>query len=64
MKVLESQTAILTNYEVYQHIVEQRARYAKTKRRGPPNYKTMIDEVRQRSPLQHWLSFFLLNVVM
>ena len=45
MKILESQQAVLTNYEVYQHILEQRARYAKTKRRGPGNYKTLVDEV-------------------
>jgi DNA-directed RNA polymerase subunit F len=49
MKILESQQAVLTNYEVYQHILEQRARYAKTKRRGPGNYKTLVDE------LQNWL---------
>lgn len=45
MKVIESQSAVLTNYEVYQHLVDQRDRYKKTKRRGPPNLETVVREV-------------------
>lgn len=46
MKVIESQSAVLTNYEVYQHVVDQRERYKKNnKRRGPPNLETVVREV-------------------
>jgi hypothetical protein len=45
MKVLEAQAAVLTNYEVYQHALEQRDRYKLKKRRGPPNLETVIKEV-------------------
>lgn len=45
MKVIESQSAVLSNYEVYQHLVDQRDRYKKTKRRGPPNLETVVREV-------------------
>lgn len=48
MKVIESQSAVLTNYEVYQHIVDQRERYKKNnKRRGPPNLETVVRELLQ-----------------
>jgi hypothetical protein len=48
MKVLESQAALLSNYEVYAHLMEQRARYnrAGKKRRGPPNLETVVREVQ------------------
>jgi hypothetical protein len=46
MKVLEAQSGILTNYEVFKHAVEQRDRYKLKKRRGPPNLETVIKEVR------------------
>jgi hypothetical protein len=46
MKILESQSAVLTNYEVFQHITEQRERYKNAKRRGPPNLETVVREVR------------------
>jgi len=44
MKILESQSALLTNYEVYEHL---RARYAQPgkKRRGPPNLRNVVSEV-------------------
>lgn len=47
MKIVESQAAVLTNFEVYQHISEQRDRYKKNKRRGPPNLETVIRELLQ-----------------
>ena len=47
MKVLEAQNAILTNYEVYSHLAEQKEKYAHAKRKGPPNYETVVREVSQ-----------------
>ncbi|KAL4727653.1 hypothetical protein ACLX1H_004338 [Fusarium chlamydosporum] len=44
MKILEAQSAVLTNYEVYQHVSEQRERYKNAKRRGPPNLETVVRE--------------------
>jgi hypothetical protein len=32
MKILESQSAVLTNYEVYNHLVEQEERYERRKK--------------------------------
>lgn len=46
MKVLEAQAAVLSNFEVYQHVVDQRQRYKQSRRRGPPNYETVVNEVR------------------
>lgn len=46
MKVLEAQNAILTNYEVYSHLADQRERYVQSKRKGPPNFETVVREVR------------------
>ncbi|KAH7320215.1 RNA polymerase Rpb4-domain-containing protein [Stachybotrys elegans] len=48
MKVIESQSAVLTNYEVYQHVIDQRAakeNRKKENRRGPPNLETAIREL-------------------
>ncbi len=47
MKILESQSATLTNYEVYTHLMDQRARYAKKgmKGRRPGNLETVVKEV-------------------
>lgn len=45
MKIIESQSAVLSNFEVYQHLTEQRNRYKKAKRRGPPNLETVVREV-------------------
>ncbi|CEI70132.1 hypothetical protein FVEN_g11307 [Fusarium venenatum] len=47
MKILEAQSAVLTNYEVYQHVTEQRERYKTAKRRGPPNLETVVRELLQ-----------------
>jgi hypothetical protein len=47
MKIIESQSAVLTNYEVYQHLTEQRERYKNAKRRGPPNLETVVRELLQ-----------------
>ncbi|KAJ4269601.1 hypothetical protein NW762_001268 [Fusarium torreyae] len=47
MKVIESQAAVLTNFEVYQHISDQRERYKNAKRRGPPNLETVVRELLQ-----------------
>ncbi|KAL2069956.1 hypothetical protein VTL71DRAFT_14636 [Oculimacula yallundae] len=47
MKILEAQSATLTNYEVYTHLTEQRARYAKKgiKGRRPGNLETVVKEL-------------------
>ncbi|RCI14469.1 hypothetical protein L249_6103 [Ophiocordyceps polyrhachis-furcata BCC 54312] len=45
MRIVESQSAVLTNYEVFQHLVDQRRRYKPTKRRGPGNLETVVKEV-------------------
>lgn len=45
MKILESQSAVLSNYEVYEHLSDQRDRYKQNKRRGPPNLETVVREV-------------------
>lgn len=50
MKITEAQAAVLSNYEVYQHLVEQRDQYKKIKRRGPPNLETVVSEVSHHSP--------------
>lgn len=38
MKILEAQSAVLSNFEVWQHLSEK-------KRRGPPNLETVVREV-------------------
>lgn len=47
MKVLESQSAILTNFEVYQHLLneQQKAKLPDRKRQVPRNLQTVIKEV-------------------
>jgi hypothetical protein len=47
MKILESQSATLTNYEVYQHLKDQRIRYSTTGLKGkrPGNLETIVKEV-------------------
>jgi hypothetical protein len=42
MKILESQAAVLSNWEVYEHLTEQKERYKKTKHRGPQNYEDLV----------------------
>ncbi|KAG6024179.1 hypothetical protein E4U41_001836 [Claviceps citrina] len=48
MKILEAQSAVLSNYEVYQHLSDQRHHYKQNKRRGPPNLETVVREVWYR----------------
>ncbi|KAL1867445.1 hypothetical protein VTK73DRAFT_4183 [Phialemonium thermophilum] len=45
MKVLESQNSVLTNYEVYQHLLEHQNRHKGRHRRGPGNLNTLVTEV-------------------
>lgn len=45
MKIIEAQAAVLSNFEVYQHVADQTASYKKIKRRGPPNLETVAREV-------------------
>lgn len=45
MKILESQNALLSNYEVYQHIVDQRKRNKTQDRRLPGNAHHVLTEV-------------------
>lgn len=45
MRILEAQSAVLSNYEVFQHLIDQRSRYKQQKRRGPPNLETVVTEV-------------------
>ncbi|KAK3196886.1 hypothetical protein K4F52_000230 [Lecanicillium sp. MT-2017a] len=47
MKVIEAQSAVLSNYEVFQHLTDQRDGYKKIKRRGPPNLETVVRELLQ-----------------
>jgi hypothetical protein len=59
MKILEAQSATLTNYEVYVHLKEQRARYAKRlKGRRPGNLETVVKEVRGLQRFLHLLFIF------
>jgi hypothetical protein len=48
MKILESQNALLSNYEVYQHIVDQRKRNKTQNRRLPGNVHHVMTEVGPR----------------
>lgn len=50
MKILETQNALLTNYEVYQHILETQRRAKNQKRRLPGNLATLLTEVRTALP--------------
>lgn len=45
MKIIEAQSAVLSDYEVYQHLSDQRNSYKQNKRRGPPNMETVVREV-------------------
>lgn len=45
MKVIDAQAAVLTNYEVLEHLTQQKDRYKQRKRRGPPNLETVVREV-------------------
>lgn len=46
MKILESQNAVLSNYEVYQHLVDHKKTLKQKQRKGPGNLNTLIKEVR------------------
>lgn len=45
MKILEAQSATLTNVEVYQFLQKQAKEYQEQKRRGPGNLETLRREV-------------------
>ncbi|KAJ9144846.1 hypothetical protein NKR19_g6273 [Coniochaeta hoffmannii] len=45
MKILESQNAVLSNYEVYQHLIDHQKTLKQKQRRGPGNLATLIKEV-------------------
>ncbi|KAB5582444.1 RNA polymerase Rpb4-domain-containing protein [Coniochaeta sp. 2T2.1] len=45
MKILESQNAVLSNYEVYQHLVDHQKNLKQKQRKGPGNLATLIKEV-------------------
>jgi type I restriction-modification system DNA methylase subunit len=45
MKILESQNALLSNYEVYQHLADQRKRNKAQNRRVPGNAHHVMTEV-------------------
>ncbi|CAI0643602.1 unnamed protein product [Colletotrichum noveboracense] len=48
MKILEAQTAVLTNYEVYKHLSEKKLGQKKRgERRGPGNLETLAKELLQ-----------------
>jgi hypothetical protein len=62
MKILEAQSAQLTNYEVYVHLTEQRERHAKlpkSKGRRPGNFETIVKEVSV--PLDPLLDLWLID---
>ncbi|KAK2598119.1 hypothetical protein QQS21_005751 [Conoideocrella luteorostrata] len=50
MKIVEAQSAVLSNYEVYQYLSDQRSRYKQTKRRGPPNLENVVREYLRTEP--------------
>ena len=51
MKIVESQSALLSNFEVYQHIADQRKRNKTQNRRVPANAHHVMNEVRPRPHL-------------
>lgn len=53
MKILESQAAVLSNWEVYEHLTEQKERYKKTKHRGPQNYEDLVRYVGHSPGCSH-----------
>lgn len=58
MKILESQNAVLTNYEVYQHLTDQQNRGPENKKqrhRGPSNLETVVREVSSGCHASHWV---------
>lgn len=54
MKIIESESAQLTNYEVFVHLTDQKERYNKLGRekgRRPGNLETVVREVSPHLPL-------------
>ncbi|XXG97236.1 hypothetical protein Hte_003531 [Hypoxylon texense] len=47
MKILEAQSAVLTNVEVYTFLSDQEKQYEKENRKGPANLETLRKEVLQ-----------------
>lgn len=45
MKILEAQSAVLTNLEVYEFLSAQAREYQEQKRRGPNSLETLRKEV-------------------
>lgn len=48
MKILESQNAVLSNFEVYQHLLSEQAKYQKNyerKKQVPKNLQLVISQV-------------------
>ncbi|KAK5660931.1 hypothetical protein OQA88_12305 [Cercophora sp. LCS_1] len=45
MKIIEAQNALLSNYELYQHLVDQKKRNKEARRRVPGNLATMSNEM-------------------
>lgn len=45
MKILEAQSAVLTNVEVYTFLNDQEKQYQKQDRKGPANLETLRKEV-------------------
>lgn len=47
MKILEAQSAVMTNVEVYAFLSNQAKQYEEQKRKGPANLETLRKEVRR-----------------
>ncbi|KAG7125205.1 DNA-directed RNA polymerase III subunit rpc9 like protein [Verticillium longisporum] len=45
MKILEAQSAVLTNFEVYHHVVNQPQGSRRAGKKGPTNYETLHREL-------------------
>lgn len=45
MKILESQSAIMTNVEVYQFLSKQQKEYQKKNRKGPETFEVLRKDV-------------------
>ncbi|KAL1837648.1 hypothetical protein VTJ49DRAFT_3547 [Mycothermus thermophilus] len=64
MKVLESQNALLSNYEVYQHTLDQRRNNKANNRRVPANAHKIMNEVSSPNPLTTLTSTLTIPQVM
>lgn len=54
MKILESQSAVLSNFEVYQHLLTEQAKYQKNyerKKQVPKNLQLAISQVGVLHPI-------------